>query len=114
MGSSFVAGLDAATRASRSPSVERRFTNVVLPLRRVPGSTSSVRPSAWFSAAIAPNVVLVLPTSWERSSRRSAIAPIAREVSTRKRSKLASSATSCRVSSEVVPRAGPVYFSASA
>ena len=37
---SLVAGLDAATRTSRSSSVARRLTKVVLALRRVPGSSS--------------------------------------------------------------------------
>ncbi len=94
--------------------MERRFTKVVLPLRSVSGSSSRVRPSDSLSSAIAPAAVFVLLTSDDRSSRRSAMAPTAREVSTRKRSKLASSATSWRVRLEVAPSAGPVYLSASA
>src|ERR1700736_5963694 len=57
-----VAGLDAATSTSRSLSVWRRFTKVVLALRSVPGSSPSARPSATFSDPIADVVVLVLET----------------------------------------------------
>ena len=53
-GASFlVAGLEALTSGSRSSSVERRFTNVVLPRRSVVGSSASARESDVFSAAIA-------------------------------------------------------------
>ena len=58
--------------------------------------------------------MLALLTSDVRSPRRSAMAPMARDVSTRKRSKTASSATSWRVTADVVFSAGGVYFSASA
>ena len=71
---SLVAGLDSATSTSRSSSVARRFTNVVLARRSVVGSSSSARESATFSAAIAPAVAFALLTRPERSSRRSATA----------------------------------------
>ena len=82
---SFVAGLDSATSTSRSSSVARRFTNVVLARRSVVGSSSSARESATFSAAIAPAVAFALPTRPARSSRRSATAVTAREELTMKR-----------------------------
>ena len=51
---SFVAGLDSATSTSRSSSVARRFTNVVLARRSVVGSRPRARASATFSAADRP------------------------------------------------------------
>ena len=77
--SRFVAGLDSATSTSRSSSVARRFTNVVLARRSVVGSSPSARASATFSWPIAAAVAFVLPTRSARSSRRSATAVTARE-----------------------------------
>ena len=58
-----MAGLDTATSTSRSSSVARRLTNVVLARRSVVGSRPSARASAAFSAPIAAAVSLALPTS---------------------------------------------------
>ena len=69
-----VAGLDSSTSTSRSSSVERRLTNVVLARRSVVGSSASACASATFSAAIAAAVAFVLATRSARSSRRSATA----------------------------------------
>ena len=55
-------------------------------------------------------VVLALPTSEDRSSRRSARADTVRAVSTTKRSKTSSSRTISFVSVEVVDSAGLRYF----
>ena len=104
--SRFVAGLDAVTSGSRSSRVERRFTNVVLPLRSVVGSCSSARESEAFSLEIAPIVVLALPTRAERSLRRAASVETTREVSTRKRFRAGSSRVNCCTSWSVVERNG--------
>ena len=102
--------LDSSTSTSRSSSAARRFTNVVLDLRSVPGSRSSARARATFSSPIAPSAVPVFCTRPERSSRRSAIAPIAFEVSVMKRENTSSSATSSRVSRDVEFSAGAKYL----
>ncbi len=105
-----VAGLDSATSTSRSSSVARRFTNVVLARRSVVGSSPRARPSAAFSEPIAAAVAFALPTSEERSSRRSAIAPEAREVLTSRRvSAPWSSVTSC-TSRRELESSGLKYF----
>src|SRR3989440_4482546 len=72
-GASFGAtGLEVFTNVVRSTNVARRFTNVVLALRRVPGSSARSVLNAVFSWAIAPAVALALTTSEERSLRRAA------------------------------------------
>ena len=94
-----MAGFDTSTSRSRSSSVERRFTNVVLALRRVSGRSSSALSSAALSAPIAPKAVFALLTRSARSSRRSAIAVTASEVSVTKRSRTFWSSASSRVRS---------------
>ena len=70
-GASFGAtGLDVLTSVVRSTSVARRFTNVVLALRSVGGSSRRSVSKAVFCDAIAPAVALALPTREARSSRR--------------------------------------------
>ena len=108
--SSRVAGFDSSTSTSRSSSVERRFTNVVLALRSVPGSSSSARPRATFSSPIARNAVLVLPTSASSSALRSAIADTVVAPSRRKRSSTAWSRASSLVRAVVLERNGAKYL----
>jgi hypothetical protein len=108
-----VAGFDTSTSCSRSSSVERRFTNVVLPLRSVSGSSSRARSSAALSAPIAPKAVFALLTRSARSSRRSAIADTAVEVSVTKRSRIFWSRASSRVRLLVLTRKGLKYLVAS-
>src|SRR5947209_5275960 len=74
-----VAGLDAATRTSRSSSVWRRLTNVVLPRRRVSGSTARALDSDVRSEAIAPVAVEVLETRLASVAWRWASAVTTRE-----------------------------------
>ena len=78
-------GFDSSTSWSRSSSVVRRFTNVVLALRSVPGSSSSARWSDVLSSPIARIAAFVLLTRFARSSRRSAIAETVSAPSFRKR-----------------------------
>src|SRR3954470_5376875 len=72
-GASFGAtGLEVFTSVVRSTSVARRFTNVVLALRSVPGRSARSVLNEVFSWAIAPAVALALATSELRSLRRAA------------------------------------------
>jgi hypothetical protein len=60
-----VFGFDSSTSWSRSSSVARRFTNVVLALRSVSGSSSSARWSDALSSPIAPSPCSCCPRGRE-------------------------------------------------
>ena len=107
---SLVAGFDSppARRGRRASSAGSRTS--CWPCAACPGSSSSARSSATFSSPIAAAVVLALPTSEARSSRRSAIACTVCDASIRKRSKVFSSSTTSRVSRDVVESAGLRYL----
>ena len=83
---SLVAGLDAATSRSRSSSVARRFTNVVLARRSVVGSSAErPRERARSRRRSRRSSCSCCRRASARSSRRSAIAVTAREELTMKR-----------------------------
>ena len=103
-----------ATSVSRSSSAERRFTNVVFALRSVLGQQpEGARQRLVLVADRRRRRCWRCPpaASARRGARRSPPPPC--DVSTRKRSKSASSATSSRVSCDVVLSAGLRYCSAS-
>ena len=108
----FVAGFDSATSGSRSSSVARRFTNVVLALRSDVGSRPSARPRATFSSPIAAAVWSAFPTSEARSPRRAAMALTVRDVSVTKRWKVTWSVTISRTSADDVESVGLKYLAA--
>ena len=111
--SSLVAGFDASTSGSRSSSVARRLTNVVLARRSVVGSSPSACSSAASWEAIAAAVVFVFPTSEARSSRFSAIAVTARDELTMKSVSVPSSCVSWLTSCREVERNGLKYSAVS-
>ncbi len=75
-------GIEASTSGSTSSSVALRFTAVVLKLRMKSGSWLTAVVSEVFCRAIAFIIWSRLPTSAERSPRRSASAPESCEPST--------------------------------
>ncbi len=105
----FVAGFESSTSGSRSSSVARRFTNVLLPRRSVVGSRSSAWLSASFSEAIAPVVAFALATRLDRSSRREAIAVAVRLELTRKSVSAPSSSVALLTSRRALESSGLKY-----
>ena len=99
-------GIEAETSGSRSSSVARRLTAVVLKLRMKLGSSSSAAVSDSFSAAIAPIIWFVLLMKPVMSSERSASVSVSVAVSTMKRSRLASSEESSLKTCREVDRNG--------
>src|SRR3989440_9114936 len=110
-GASFGAtGLDVLTSVVRSTSVARRFTNVVLALRSVGGSSRRSVSKAVFCDAIAPAVALALPTREARSSRRAAIAVTSWDELARKLVNAPWSRSSCWITWSVLDREGAKYL----
>ena len=96
-----------------STSAPRRLTNVLLPSWRTSGKAASARSKDSFSAAIARANVLPLATSAERSSRRSAIALVARAPCTTKSVKVFWSRPSSCITRVKLPSDGPRYLKVS-
>ena len=111
---SFVAGLDSATSTSRSSSVARRLTKVVLARRSVVGSSPSASTSATFSEPIARGGgVRVADERREVVALARPASSSAGPVSTMKRVSAASSSVSSPTSRREVDSSGLKYSAAS-